>query len=204
MALSVAPSLPTPRAVTDGLTRQEHQLLSLLPETADAPMLTGDLIARSRFSPSSCYRALHQLAWWGAIDKVTVRLPSDEFTRARHLVRHAKAYWRTAAGTQLLETATLLVRKPPKAKPNKPASRPEHSLLDESNTSVAAITFRTAMAACGLTSMDALAALETAPRRHFEEVWTQVMYDRCAAAGTPIETANPPREHGMMPPRKKT
>lgn len=196
----MSPSPPTSRDPSTGLTQQERLLLTLIPEAPAPPALTGDVVHASGFSASACYRSLHQLVAWRAVTAQTVRLP--RILTSHNAPRHAKAYTRTARGTALLEQApTHTPRRGPPAKSRPPAR--ETSLLDLKNTGPAATTFRTAMTACGLDDMDALHALSPARRRQFEQVWTQVMYDRCAEAGTPIQTANSPREHATPSPSKK-
>jgi hypothetical protein len=67
--------------------------------------------------------------------------------------------------------------------------------LDDENETAAAITFRVAMQACGLTTLEQLRALPVGRRRQFEAIWTRAMYDRCAAAGRPIDLHRVPGTH---------
>lgn len=73
-----------------------------------------------------------------------------------------------------------------------PPKDPTDGLLDPNNLTNAGVTFRLAMHACGLADLAALKRLAAADRRTFEEIWTQAMYDRCAAQGTLIAPGRHP------------
>jgi hypothetical protein len=184
------------------MTNHEWQVLQLLREQASGAIASGDLLARLPFSSTSAYRALRELLKQGYAAR---ELRQAQSTRPNiwHLW-----WWRTPEGSARL-AVTPEPCTPERGRRYGAANRSprpdDDGLLLESNSLRGAVTFRQVMTERGLSSIEQLRDLPVPERRRFEARWTQLMYDHCAAAGTPINFVRERFAHdgpGLRPSRQ--
>ena len=144
------------------LSAAARRVLAALP---DDPAAAVGLETLTPLLPKRHSAAHHirKLLHWGYVDRREYVAP--------HLKKYL--YWRTPEGAERMGAPL-------------PELNDDPSLLSPRNTTRGAVTFRDAMAACGLDSLESLYGLDLAARRLFEQEWSQRMYAACEAAGEPI------------------
>jgi len=167
-------AVPKTIVLTDALQR----LLEALGDTPDTAVSTAQLDRLNIITrPAEGVRKLLVAGWAQAERRL------DEDTGLNDVLVSRLWYWRSPAGTAKLAEAAAL----PPAPSRLPKPPEDNGLLDATNTTRAAVTFRETMAAWGLTDIAGYYALAPrATRDAFHDDWTARLYRECALAGTPI------------------